>query len=244
MTNELVETSAPTEIAEDAPKPDVVQQDATDGAEKPTEAKTPEQLEVERLRRALTKRDRTQGKMHGELEQLRREREQWQAKQNDTEPEKTDLRAVVEREALTLAEQIAERKEFDAKCNKVAESGKKEFKDFGDALDTLIEEAGPLVTSKGPTPLGDAILDSDNPAKLIHYLGKHPEIAAELEGLSTARIGRKLALIEQEMSTKPKPSAAPKPLEPVSGRATPTLAYSPTMSDKDYAKWREAQRKK
>jgi hypothetical protein len=226
----------------------VVQQDATDGAEKPAEpAKTPEQLEVERLRRALTKRDRTQGKMHGELEQLRREREQWQARQpapETTDEAKPDLRAVVEREAMSLAEQIAERREFDAKCNTVAEKGKAEFKDFTDALNALIDEAGPLVTSKGSTPLGDAILDSDNPAKLIHYLGKHPEIAAELDGLTTARMGRKLALIEQEMSAKPKTSAAPKPIEPVSGKATPVLAYRADMSDKEYAKWREAQRSK
>ncbi len=250
MSNELVETSPETEsIGEEVTTtPEAVTPDATDGAEKPAEpAKTPEQIEVERLRRALTKRDRAQGKMHGELEQLRREREQWQARQpapEDAAPEKQDLRAVVEREAMTLAEQIAERREFDAKCNTVAESGKKEFTDFSDALNTLIEEAGPLVTTKGPTPLGDAILDSDSPAKLIHYLGKHPEIAAELDGLTTARIGRKLALIEQEMAAKPKTSAAPKPIEPLAGKASASLTYSKDMTDKQYAKWRESQRAK
>lgn len=244
--NDLTETSTP-ETVEDAPKPEVVQQDATDGAEKPAvEAKTPDQIELERLRRALTKRDRTQGKMHGELEQYRARIAALEARQPAQDSEaKPDLEEVIEREAMTRAEQIAERREFDAKCNKVAESGKKEFKDFSDALDTLIEEAGPLVTSKGSTPLGDAVLDSEDPAKLIYYLGKHPEIAAELDGLTTARMGRKLALIEQEMSAKPKTSGAPKPLEPVNGAAKPTPKWGDdNLPYAQFVKLRQAALKK
>jgi hypothetical protein len=249
MSNELVETSPETPIGEEVTTPELVTPDATEGAEKPTEpAKTPEQIEVERLRRALTKRDRTQGKMHGELEQLRREREQWQTRQPVQEPtetqDKPDLRAVVEREAMTLAERIAERRDFDAKCNSVASAGKKDFPDFNDALNALIEEAGPIVADNGvPTALGEQILEADAPAKLIHYLGKHPEIAAELDGLSPGRMARKLALIEQQMDAKPKTSAAPKPLEPVSGKATASIGYSPTMTDAQYAKWRESGKK-
>lgn len=234
MNNELVETSAPTEIAEDIAQTELATPDATDGAEKPAEpAKTPDQLEIERLKRelshkerALTKRDRTQGKLHQEREQLSQELErlrQQPAQQPDpATKERTDLRQVVEREAMTLAEQIADQKAFAAKCNSVAESGKKEFKDFPDALHALIEEAGPLVRDDGKTPtsLGEQILEADDPAKLIHYLGKNPEIAAELDGLTPGRIARKLAVIEQQMTAKPKTSSAPKPLEPTKGSAS------------------------
>jgi len=250
MSNELIETDAPIENtgAEATETPEVVAPEATEGADtKPAEpAKSAEQIEIERLRRALTKRDRTQGKLHQELEQYR-SREAQQA-QRQPAPETSEAKPearVDEREVLTLAEQIADRKAFDAKCNSVASEGKKEFADFTDALNTLIEEAGPIVGTNGsPTALGEAVLDSDSPAKLIHYLGKHPEIAAELDGLSTARIGRKLALIEQEMNAKPKTSAAPKPIEPVVGRATSALSYSPDMTDAQFAKWRKAQRGK
>ncbi len=229
---------------------EVVDSDATDGAETPAEPakKTSEQLEVERLRRALTKRDRTQGQMHQEREQLRAELESLRQRQPAPEADSDRPipdRQALEREALTLAERIAEQRAFAAKCNTVADVGKKEFKDFTTSLNALIEEAGPLVLPTGnASPLGEQILDSDSPAALIDYLGKHPEIAAELDGLSPGRIARKLAAIEQQMATKPKPSSAPKPLEPVSGRATPTLAYSKEMTDAQYAKWRETQKKK
>jgi hypothetical protein len=255
--NELTETATEVEnVVADPAETEVAAPKVTEATEeKPSEpSKTQEQIEIERLRRALTKRDRTQGRMHAELEQLRTERARWaerqpvqpQPTQEPSEPnQQTDLRAVVEREAMTLAERIAEQKTFDAKCNSVAAAGNKEFPDFSEALTTLIEEAGPIVGTTGAaTPLGEAILDSDSPQQLIHYLGKHPEIAAELDGLSTARIGRTLALIEQEMKAKPKTSTAPKPIEPVVGRATGDLVYSPEMTDAQWLKWRKAQSKK
>jgi hypothetical protein len=243
--NELdTETSAPA-IAEDAVPESAPE--TTDPVSKPESvAKTPEQLELERLRRALTKRDRTQGQMHQEREQLKAELEALRARQPapaaDPAPQQVDRQAT-EREVLSLAEQIAEQREFAAKCNTVASTGKKEFTDFTDALNVLIEEAGPLVLPTGnASPLGEQVLDSDDPARLIHYLGKHPEIAAELDGLSAGRIARKLAVIEQEMTAKPKTSAAPKPIEPVASKSAAPLAYSKDMTDAQYAKWRAAQR--
>jgi hypothetical protein len=235
--------------AAETTEPSVVASETTDPVSKPESApaKTPEQIEVERLRRALTKRDRTQGQMHQEREQLRSELEQLRQRQPAPQAEPTQAqpvdRQVQEREVLSLAEKIAEQRAFAAKCNTVADAGKKEFPDFTEALNTLIEEAGPLVLPTGnATPLGEQVLDSDDPAKLIQYLGKHPEIAAELDGLSAGRIARKLALIEQQMDAKPKTSAAPKPLEPVSGKASAPTGYHKDMTDAQFAKWRQAQR--
>jgi hypothetical protein len=249
-TNELIET--PAEIENDAEEAteEAAPEVATEGAKETPPEKTPEQIEIERLRRALTKRDRTQGRMHQELQQrdaeLARFRQAQPAPQPaDAAPKEPDLAKVVEREALTLAERIASQREFDANCNRVAAEGKKEFSDFSDSLNALIEEAGPIVGPDGsPTPLGDVLLSTDAPAKLIQYLGKHPEIAAELDGLSTARLGLKLAAIQHEMAAKPKVSAAPKPIEPVSGKSGAPIGYSPEMTDAQYRKWREAQRKK
>ena len=252
MTTEN-QIATPAEIqndAEDVTQPEVVNPTATDGAdEKPAEpAKTPAEIEVERLRRALTKRDRTQGKMYGELEQLRAQLAQRQPAPQQGEPVQetpADIRQVVEREAMTLAERIAEKREFNTKCNSVAEAGKKEFKDFSSALDTLIEEAGPLVTQNGdPTALGEQILEFEAPAALIRYLGKNPEIAAELDGLTPGRMARKLALIESQMTAKPKTSSAPKPLTPTKGAASGNDLSSVVNDPDEWRKRREAQLRK
>jgi hypothetical protein len=245
----IAETQNPA--TEPTETPEVVTPEATDDAglkpdstEQPT--KTAEQLEVERLRRALTKRDRTQGKMHSELEQLRAQLARTQATPTPEEtPEPAaDIAAVVHREALTLAQQIAEHKEFTAKCNTVAEQGKKAFSDFSDALNTLIEEAGPLVDPKTgfKTVLGEQILEADAPAALIHHLGKNPELAAELDGLTPGRLARRLERIERELSeqAKPKTSSAPKPLEPI--KAASSDAKDPSaMTDAEFAAWRRRQ---
>lgn len=253
MSNELqVAIPDETQNQSEEPTQSEVVTDATDGATKPAEpAKTAEQVEIERLRRALTKRDRTQGKLHLEREQLAAElaelRQRQPAPQTDDSVQKqpADHRQAVEREALTLAERIAEQRAFAAKCNSVAETGKKDFKDFTDSLTALIEEAGPLVLPTGnATPLGEQILESESPAKLIDYLGKHPEIAAELDGLTPGRLARKLALIETEMAAKPKTSSAPKPLEPIKGAAGGGDLASVVDDPEEWRRRRNAQLKK
>ncbi len=253
MSNELIETSPEIEtIGEEAAVTPEPAPEATEGAKEspPEPVKTPEQIEIERLRRHITKRDRTQGSLHQKLQEREAEIERLRQRQPAQQTQQpTEQKQVapedLEREVEKRAEAVAARREFDSKCNSVAETGKKEFSDFHDALNALIEEAGPLVAPDGvSTPLGEQILDSDTPAKLIHYLGKHPEIAAELDGLSSGRIARKLVLIEQEMNAKPKVSAAPKPIEPVSGKSSASLGYSPEMTDRQFAKWRAAQRNK
>jgi hypothetical protein len=250
MSTELIET--PAEIENDAEEPKGTE--ATDSAVKTESepAKTPEQLEIERLKkeishkeRSLTKRDRTQGKLYSENEQLRARLEALEARQPaDDEPKSTPTREQLQEAIRREAKALAALEKFNDRCDDIAETGKREFKDFPDALKALIEEAGPLVTPDGATPLGDLILDSDEPAKLIHYLGKNPEIAAELDGLTPGRMARKLASIELAMEAKPKTSAAPKPLEPVTGKASPPKGYHKDMTDAEYAAWSDGLKRK
>lgn len=254
-TENQIETPAPIQNAaeESTNKPEVVTPEATDDAGQPPKsdeapAKTADQLEIEKLRREIserdrkiTKRDRTQGKLHLELQQLRQQATQVQPiapaepNEEDVAIKPADLRQAVQREALTLAQQIADQKEFDKQCNTVASQGKEKFPDFKDALNALIEEAGPLVDPKTgwKTVLGEQILDSEAPAALIHYLGKNPEIAAELEGLTPGRMARKLLAIETKMNEKPKTSSAPKPLEPV----RPAAASNDLSDDLSAEEW-------
>lgn len=109
-------------------------------------------------------------------------------------------------------------------------------------LEVVTEEAGPLVREDQRwTPLGEAIADSDDPAKLIAYLGQNPEAAESLRGLSAAQLGRRIARIELQMKApEPKPSKAPKPLEPLKGSAD--IQKDPTeMSQAEFTAWRRSQ---
>jgi len=127
---------------------------------------------------------------------------------------------------IQLAEQIATIREVNTKANTVAKDGGSRFPDFKDALRTVAEEAGPLFDQRGmPTGLGESVLDADDPAAVLHYLGTNPEIASELQGLKPTQIARRIARIEADMAKpieadmakpkEPKQSTAPKPVAPV-----------------------------
>lgn len=119
------------------------------------------------------------------------------------------------------------------KANSIAQDGEKRFKDgFRSALETVAEEAGPLFNQRGlPTALGEAILESDDAAALLHHLGTNPDLAAELNGLSPAQLGRRIERFEAQMKAKPQPkpvSKAPEPARPISAsRSSGNLADLP-----------------
>lgn len=136
-------------------------------------------------------------------------------------------------------------KTAEATARVMKEAGKK-YADFEAAIADLVSEVGPQIDAVGrPSPLMQAVLDSDRAADVLYYLGKNDEVAAELVGLSPAQIGRRIARIENELAAKatPKPSAAAKPLTPVRASATPTVDPS-KMSDKEWAKWNREQRQR
>lgn len=180
-----------------------------------------------------------------ENEQLKQEREhlrqQLSALQGgSTEQEQSRLTSEdVERHAR----EIVEMERFNAKCNDIAEQGKKAYKgDFDKALATLAQATGPLFTPKGkPEPLMAAILDAaDKPHQIIHYLGTNPEVAEDLADLSPLKQAKRIAQIERDLSEKPKASNAPKPLQPVKAAAT-SAAPDPKKDPEAWIKWRNEQ---
>lgn len=247
--NEAQVSTAP-ETQNQAPEVVESQEVTTPETREETQAETPkqetaeqqekshEQREIERLRRALTKRDRTQGKLYQENEQLRRMVPQQQP-EYEGQPAQVD--------PVALAEQIAnlklEIREVSNKSNKVAEEGKKRFPDFMNSVARVQEEVGPLFDQHGrASPVADALLDCEDPAGVFDYLGKHPEIAAELAELRPAQIGLRLGRIERKLSApaEVKETAAPKPLPALKGVATGTKDPS-QMSDREFAEWRKRQ---
>jgi len=129
---------------------------------------------------------------------------------------------------IALAKEIATVERITERANEVAKAGEKQFgAEFRASLNTVAEEAGPLFQPSGKTtPLGDAILDSEDPAGLLHHLGKNPDLAAELAGLSAAALGRRIGRIEDSMAKQAvKPvSRAPTPAKPIAAnRSTGAL---------------------
>lgn len=240
--NEEIVSGAETEItAPVAETPEVATPEPTaDGGLEPGSEeraeKSPEQRELERLRRQLTKRDRTQGKLHQELQQARERLSQIETAEPRDQPRESEDPRVLARE-IALVEKVTE------KSNQIAKEGAKRFPDFMEAVSAVTEEVGALFDQRGrPAPVMEAILDSDKPVDLLHFLGKNPDLASELEGLTPAQMGRRIARLETQMAeqAKPKTSSAPKPLEPVRGGASDNDLRS-DLSTEEWMRRREAQ---
>lgn len=148
----------------------------------------------------------------------------------------------IEEVAEQKAREILRHQTLNEKSAKALRDGKK-LEGFQEALDTLrLEVPFADERTKRPTPFFEALLDADNPAQLIHYLGQNPEEAAEFEGLSPVQIGRRLGKLETRLTegTKVKTSSAPAPLKPLRGAAPDTGGLDePGISDEEWIRRRE-----
>lgn len=244
------ENLAPDESTQTNPA--VVQQeaDATPGAEQQTDAKA-EHGEDASLRRLQRRVDRVTAARYQAEAQARQEREarqrleaelqQYRGAQQDQTP---SVRPEdVERLADERAREIAAARDVDRRGTEITrELGKLAGSvDVGSVVQTVIDEAGPLLTPRGTwTPLGEAIAECEAPAKVLHYLSQNPDTAAELSGLSASALGRKLARIESQIGETKAPP--PRPLRPVTSTAGASAPKAESaMTD---AEWYEARRKR
>lgn len=90
----------------------------------------------------------------------------------------------------------------------------------------------------------EAILESPVGPDLAYWLGSHPQDAARIADLSPISQARELGKIEASLATpetkKPKPSAAPAPIKPVSTAAAPSTKKPESMDYQEYRQWRQA----
>jgi hypothetical protein len=146
---------------------------------------------------------------------------------------------------MVLAREIAHVEKVTEKSNEIVKVGEKSHKDFMPTVKVLADEVGPLFDERGrPQPVMEAVMDSDKPAELLYFLGKNPDLAADLVGLSPAQLGRRIARLETQMAeqAKPKTSAAPRPLDPVRGGSSDTDLRSDLSTD-EWMRRREQQLK-
>ena len=208
-----IETSAPATLNDESAK--TADEKAPD-ADKASKA----------LQRRIDRLTREKYQLRAENDQLRTPRQ--------VDEDHPLNEADVETRAQQLAREITERNEFNARCNDVFDKGQKASKKFTESLQEFAEEVGPIFDKKGnPSTVMAAVLDADEPHKLIIYLAGKPDLSAELADLSPSRQIRRIAQIEKEMGEdKPKPSTAPKPVQPAKGTGA-----DPEPDPKDTARW-------
>lgn len=145
--------------------------------------------------------------------------------------------ADIERVARQKADEIARQRTIGEKVGKVLKEGAK-VEGFNAAVDTVAEVV-PFMDRVGkPTPFIEAVLDADNPAAVLKYLGDNPEEAEELADLTPAQLGRRIAKLEIQIAgAKKTTSAAPTPIRPVGGNHAGPSEPDP---DKDPAAWIQA----
>jgi len=213
---------------------------SADTVEEVAETTTPEaegqnvQQDAEKAAKALQRRiDR----LTREKYQLKAENDQLRTPKQQADDEKEHLTEdEVETRAETRAREIAELKQIEQHCNAVFDKGVKANKDFAKTFQGLVDEIGAPFDAKGkPTSTMAAILDADEPHKLIQHLADNPELAGELAELSPSKQIRRIVQIEKEMGAeaKPKQSNAPKPATPVTGATGAPREPDP----KDTAAW-------
>lgn len=229
---------APAQTAPEVATPEVASEAKPDAEQAPSK-----EDDAEKARRAMQRRiDKRTADLYRERaqnEQLAQRIAALESRasgQPEQQPQQID--------PVALAREISTVERTTEKANRIAEDGEKRFKtEFREALATVVEEAGALFDGKGKaTPIGEVILEADDPAALLHYLGKNPDLAAELQGLSSAALGRRIGRIEAQMSAPaaPKPvSKAPDPARPIGGsRSTNNLS---DMDMDSYVAARKAQ---
>lgn len=193
---------------------------------------TPAEREARALKRRVDRLTREKYQTQAELQQLR---------QRPADPQ-ADASQLTEQEINRRAHQVAEAKAFNDRCNEIARVGAKEYPDFMDKFAELSADI-PTIKDNRPTPFMEAVLDSDNPAALLHHIATNPELADELADLSPRQQVRRLALIERDMGAKeapPKTSSAPKPIQPVKPTAT-AGGPDPGKDPEAWIAWRNAQ---
>lgn len=168
-------------------------------------------------------------------------------KTDDQQQQPTQVRPEdIDRIANQRAEALVTKREFDAKCSALVDSGTKEF---GAEFDKAVKTLGSLqaiVDEKGEfTDFAKAIVESDTPHKLMKHLGDNPDEAARILLLNPTQQAREIGRLEARLSaqpaTQPAVSKAPPPPSHVGTRNVASTA----PSDKDdIATWmakREAQ---
>lgn len=244
MTTEAIAATpdaAAVPSGESAVNPEVADQEHVEA--RPEGEAKPQRTEAEKraysLERRVGRLTRDKAELNAELQMLRQ-----QPRQQPTDEETPLSQADIDRLAEEKANAKVAAQRVNDRCNEIAKQGAKEFKGDFDKAMAEVHSIAPLFDRQGrPEPLMQAILETDEPHKVLHYLGTNPDVAEEIADMSPLRAARRLGQIERDLATKPlepKPSNAPKPLQPVKSAAA-SGEPDPSKDAAGWMKWRNEQ---
>lgn len=210
---------------------------------------TPDEREklIRKLERRIGTRTRALGERDATIAQLQRElaaARAADAPRNDPDDDDTtdadDAPRGARRSAVdveTLAEQRAHELRRGEKIanstRSMLEAGTKLDPKFRDLVLDVAADL-PFIDERGrATEFIEEVLDTDRPADLLLHLARNPDVAESLQGLTGAKLGRRLEKLVSELTAAPKRSTAPAPLEPVGGRGNSAKADK-AMSDEEW----------
>jgi hypothetical protein len=214
MTTE-VESATPAQVeqteqvqqVEETPVATTEQTQETEQQKEEAEKKTPWfQKRISEVTREKYEAKRAADEARQEAQQLREQLARVQSGEQYEAPA-ADVNTLAEQRAQQL---LAERS-FNEACNKVYETGVKEFPDFQNAVSNL------QMVGVGREFL-ELATTSDAGAKLLHHLGSDLDEAARIAALPPVQMARELTKLEFKLNQPPPPkpvSKAPAPITPI-----------------------------
>lgn len=188
---------------------------------------------LKRLQRRVDRVTAARYQAEARAQQLEAElqRYQQQVREEETPDEKVE-RLAAERAQLMYEQDALAKQSTGIRRAAIKAAGGEDG--FAQAFATVVEEVGPLADPRTGqwTPLGEAIADSDKPGELLVYLGRNPDVAETLQGLTGGRLHRAVAKIEAQMQTKAAPP--PKPLKPVTPSGVTAGRSAAQMTDDEW----------
>lgn len=238
----MVEAGAATEtVAPESQTPEVASPEtsATEAGQQ-TDA-TPDSGDdadksLKRLQRRVDRVTAARYQAEARAQQLEAELQRYRQTAREDQPEAVtpdDIeRIATERAQQMRREETIARQSADIRSEAIKAAGGEDR--FAQAFATVVEEAGPLADPRTGqwTPLGEAIAESDKPGELLVYLGRNPDVAETLRGLTGGRLHRAVAKIEAQMQTKASPP--PKPLKPVTPSGVTAGRSAAQMTDDEW----------
>lgn len=211
--------------------------------------KTPEQREIDRLRRGIDRRTKQLAEARAQIGLTRQPiADNNQQTADDSESlslTRAELAKYVNAEALKLAPTLSKQALEVEQQSKIVKSlqasvgGQEKFIEMTNELAEVFDGSKQL-----------AVLDADDPAALLKYLTdpENADEAEEIGRLSDIAAGKRLARIEAKLAALPKTPAkqvskAPAPLEEIRGMGTAQNPPDPS-NEKAWRQWRNEQERK
>lgn len=216
---------------------------AAEAEDKPAETVDWKDKELKRKHAQIKERDRELEAIRKENEDLRALAARQPAKEGDEPVKERPAANMSQAQIQEAAKQLRDQERYQDDLTRINADGEKNYK--GEWAKSL-ENLATLGTVEMPVMQG--ILATDDPAKVLYELGKNPAEYQRIMELRPERRQTEFVKLSLKAAPKPKPSAAPEPVETVRGRVTPSAL--PQDSDDDdtwYAKWeahQETKRKK